>query len=339
MSQVTQKDIANALNLSRVTVTKALKDHPDIAFETKLKIKEKARELGYYPDHIARSLSTRRTNIIGVIIPKIAHSFFASSVEHIYKAASSQGFDIIPMISFEDYEVEKRHIESLLSFRVDGLIVDISENITDGQMYEAVQKRGIPLVFFDRALNNPGFNRVVVNDREASFKAVEFAIKQGYKNIAHFAGYHNISIGQDRYLGFCDALRYYGITKKDCWVIEGGFTNESGYCGFKKLLKTGKLPELLFAVNDSVATGIYDAAKEHGIKIPDQLGVIGFGDLEHSQLLDPPLTSVHMPIEQLAKKSVELLVDQILGRESQIPKEIVLQAELKVRNSTKNILD
>ena len=335
MAQVTQKDIAKALNLSRVTVTKALKDHPDIAEETKAKIKQLAEELGYTPNYIARSLSLKRTNVIGVIVPKIAHSFFASSIEFIYKAASLKGFDIIPMISFEDFELEKKHIESLLAFRVDGLLVDTSQNIDDASIYHKVRNKGIPLVFFDRALEDNRFSRVTVNDHGAALRAVEFAIQQGYTKIAHFSGNKYVSIGKDRYEGYCEALKKYGLQQKDDWLIEGGFTSEYGYNGLKELVKKKSMPELIFTVNDSVAVGVYEAAKELSLKIPDNIGVIGFGDIEHSQLLNPPLTSVHMPIDQIASEAVNLLVNEILGEEPGDAKEIILPTELKIRGSTR----
>ncbi len=334
MTQVTQKDIADKLRLSRVTVTKALKDHPDIAAETIAKVKKAAEEMGYTPNFIARSLSSKRTHVIGVIVPKIAHSFFASAIEAIYDSAKKNGFETIPMISFEESDRDVNNIETLLSMRVDGLLVDISQDTVSTEIYHRIREKKVPLVFFDRYLPEGGFTCVTVNDKEAAFEAVEFMIRQGYKRIFHFAGFPNISIGRDRCAGYSEALRSNKIPARKDWIIVGGLTQQSGYEHFLGLVESGKeLPEAIFTVNDSVAHGIYQAAAKTGIRIPQDIGIVGFGDLEHSQLMRPPLTSVSMPIEQIAVKAVELLVEKILKPHEAEARHIVLPAVLMIRES------
>ncbi|MBE91200.1 MAG: LacI family transcriptional regulator [Rhodospirillaceae bacterium] len=330
---VTQKDIADALGISRVTVTKALKDHPDIAEGTIKRIKDMAKELGYYPNFIASSLSSKRSNLIGAIFPKINHSFFSNAIESVYKAATERGFEILPMISFEDASREIRMVATLLSMRVAGIIVAISQGTKSNEIYKNAKKLGVPVVFLDRTLKDESFSSVTINDYKAAYDVIEYAISIGYKKIAYLAGYSHINIGIDRCNGFKAALEGNGISINPAWIIEGGFTPEFGYEGLKKLSNASEMPELIFAVNDSVAHGIYKAADELSIKIPDDLGVIGCGDIEHSQLLSPPLTSVHMPIESMACKAVEVLIDEINNPGVSECQHLVNETEIRIRES------
>jgi len=331
--QVTQKEIAVALSLSRATITKALKDHPDIAADTVKRVKGLAKSLGYTPNYIARSLSSRQTNLIGVIFPKISHSLFSTAIESVYESVSERGFEIIPMISFEDTSRDKRIMETLMSMRVAGIIADISQDTQNNELYETAKKSGVPVIFLDRAIEDGSFSRVTVNDYESAFDVINYVISIGYTKIAHFAGLNRINIGKNRCNGYKDALKQNGIPVNPDWIYEGGFTADFGYVGLKKLLNSNEMPEMIFAVNDSVAHGIYKAAKELNIRISEDLGVIGFGDIEHSQLLTPPLASVHIPIESMAQKAVELLFDEIASPNDTEPQHLAFKTEIKIRKS------
>ena len=237
------------------------------------------------------------------------------------------------MISFEDASRDVRMVKTLMSLRVAGIIADISQDTKSNEIYKNAKKRGIPVVFLDRALKDESFSRVTINDYKAVYDVIDYAISIGYKKIAHLAGYSHINIGIDRCNGFKAALEGNGIPINPAWIIEGGFTPDFGYDGLKKLLNSTEMPELIFAVNDSVAHGIYDAVKELDIKIPEDLGIIGFGDIEHSQLLTPPLTSVHMPIESMAHKAVEVLVDEINNPGVSEHQQLVFETEMRIRQS------
>jgi len=236
-------------------------------------------------------------------------------------------------VRLEDKENEIKNIQTLLSMRVDGIIVDVSQDTKDEEIYEMVRSRNVPLVFFDRVIENPHFSSVRVNDRKAAYQAVEYAIKQGYKRLAHLGGYSNISIGKDRCAGFLDALKNYGIPMKKEWIIEGGLVREHGYRDTRILFQGEEKPDFIFAVNDLVAQGVYDAAKEFDVRIPEDLGVIGFGDIEIGELLVPSLTTMHMPIEKMAQKAVELLIGEIESPDKEEKQQIVFQSEIKIRES------
>lgn len=330
---VSQKDIAAALNLSRVTVNKALNNDHDIATNTRELVREKAREMGYIPDMIGRSLSSKKTYTIGVVLPKIAHSFFSKSIEYMYEAAQHQGYNIIPMISFEKTENELKNIETLLSMRVDGIIIDPATNTTDYAIFNTVQKRNTPMVFFDRYPVKLKENAVVGNDFTMAKKATQLAIDQGCKKIVHFYGPQHISIGNDRLKGFKEALAENGFTWDENMAVASGYTFEDGYQTFKKFMEEGHETDFILAVNDSCAHGIYKAAQEAGKKVPEDFGVIGFGDVEISPLLNPPLTSVKMPLRKMAESAVQLLIDQIENKNRKKSQIIVHDCQIMERKS------
>ena len=332
-SYVTLDDIAKTLNVSKVTASKALRGHPDISEETRRLVKKAALELGYTPNFAARNLSSKRSSTIGVIIPKIAHSFFGSVVEAIYDAAFDNNYDIALTVSQENAEREQRHVETLLGMGVDGIIVSVSQDTKGGAIFQKVLKRKVPLVFIDRVLDIKGTSQVTVDDKGGAFKAVELAIKNGNTKIAHFAGYKNISIGWNRYLGFEDAMRQYKIPVNPKWVIFGGFSEDYGYEGIMKLYRERLLPEFVFAVTYPVALGIYDAVTELGMKIPDDLDVICFGTSNVSRFIKPELSYVQQPTALLGKTAVDLILEQIRKGDERADQSIQLPTELILRDT------
>ena len=267
--QITLKDIADKLKVSKVTVSKALRDHPDISEETKRQIKETAQNMGYKPNYMARNLSTGKSNTIGLVVPKIAHHFFATAIETIYSKAFENGYEIMMTVSQEDANQEITHINTLLSMRVDGLLVSVTEKTKDLEIFNLVKQKKVPLIFFDRVIKGMGFSTVTTDDRDGAYTAVNHAINSGYTKIAHLAGYKYTNIGRERYAGFSDAMNEHKIDINNDWVIEGGFGEEDGYRGFLKLFRSNKIPEVIFTVTFPVAMGVYTAVEELGLKIPD----------------------------------------------------------------------
>jgi LacI family transcriptional regulator len=328
VSQVKLEDIARKLKVSKVTVSKALRGHPDISAETTRKVKKVALDLGYFPNFHARSLSSRRSNTIGVIVPKIAHYFFAPIIEALYDAAFQNNYEIVLTVSGENAEREILHVRTLLSMRVDGLIVSVSRETKDPSVFRNIREMGIPLTFMDRSLDVEGCNQVVADDRGGAFAATEQAINIGYRKIAHFAGYQHINIGKERYLGFESAMKQYGIPIKPQWVVPGGFSEEDGYNGFMKLHESGDLPEFVLAVTFPVALGVYRAAGELGMKIPRDIDLICFGTAGLNQFLAPPMSYVEQPTSELGKKAFLVTLENIRQREQFIPQHIKLPTKL-----------
>ena len=328
---ITLSDIAKKLNVSTVTVSKALRGHPDISQQTVKLIRTTAEEMGYTPNYMARNLSSRKSNTIGLVVPKIAHFFFGSIIESIYDLAFKENYEIILTVSQEDAEREKKHIQTLLSMKVDGIIISISQETKDYEIFDITRKRGVPLVFMDRIPKIPDINTVSVDDRGGAFKAVEHAIKLGYRNIAHFAGYMEINIGYERYHGFQEAMQKYNVPINPDWIFHGGFGENYGYDALMELYRKKNLPDMVFTVTYPVALGVYMAAKELKLKIPDDIDVICFGNAKVQNFLLPSLSCVDQPTNLLAQKSMEILLDNInnpgefVTRNEQINTELILR--------------
>ncbi len=325
---ITLSDIAEKLHVSKVTVSKALRGHPDISTGTAAKIMKLAHELGYTPNFMARNLSSKKSNTIGVVVPKIAHFFFSAVIEAIYDAAFENNYEIILTVSQENAERELRHIQSLLSMRVDGLIISVSQQTTDRLPFDAVKEMGVPLTFMDRVIEGEGFNTVIADDRGGAFAATEQAIKIGYRKIAHLAGYQHTNIGRERYRGFKDALKQYGVPVNPAWVVYGGFSDEDGYRGFMSLYEAGNRPEFVLAVTFPVALGIYRAVEELGMKIPDDIDIIGFGNSGLNRFLSPPMSYVEQPTSELGRKALELTLEHIRKRDGFEPQHLKLPTRL-----------
>ncbi len=325
---ITLKDIAEDLNISKVSVSKALRDHPDIGAETKRLVRETAERLGYVPNYIARNLSSRQSKTIGLVVPKIAHHFFASAIETIYHTAFDNKYEIIMTVSQEKVENELIHLQTLLSMRVDGLIISVTEQTKDISIFETVKKRGIPLVFFDRVVEGLGFSTVTADDEQGTYDAITEVINSGYTKFAHLAGYSYTNIGKNRLNGFRNAMKDNNLKVPEHWVVETGFAEGDGYKGFMKLFRSGELPEVIFTVTYPVALGVILAAQEAGISIPGDLQIVSFGGSIYNRFVTPSISYIDQPSEEIGKKATELLLDEIKNPEMREERHIVVPTKL-----------
>lgn len=325
MKNVRLEDIAKRLNITKVSVSKALRDYPDISVETRRKVKKLAREMGYRPNLQARSLASSKTKTVGVIVPKIAHYFFSPTIEGIYRAAQENGYKVIIGISLEDENLQKEHIESMMDMRVDGLLVSLSEKTTDTEVFENVRQMGIDLVFFDRGITDLGFSYVRVADRIAAKKAVSHLIGLGYRDIAHISGYQASEIGRDRKLGFLDAMGEAGLSVPDSSFVESGFGEEDGYHAMEALLDQRKLPEALFAVTFPVGLGVLQYLQQKNID-PARVQILTFGGSNFNWALKSPFLCSYQPTIELGKKAFSRLLDEMGSDKKQKPKLIEISA-------------
>lgn len=334
---VTLSDIARRLKLSTVTISKALRNHPDISPTTVKLIKSVADEMGYTPNIMARNLSARRSNTIGLVVPKIAHFFFGSIIENIYDVAYANNYETILTVSQENSEREKKQLQTLLAMKVDGIIISISQETNDYSIFEMIERRGVPIVFIDRIpdISMP-HNSVTCDDKGGAFKAIEHAINLGYKKIAHFAGYTHKNIGRDRLQGFVDAMQKHNLEIKSDWIKEGGFGEEYGYKAFMDLYNNNDLPDLIFAVTYPVALGIYEAANEVGLRIPEDVDVICFGNNKRQKYLSPPLSCVDQPTDLLTKAAMDILFENISEGQNYPTKQVLIDTELVLRGTCIN---
>ena len=333
----TMKDIADKIGMSVVTVSKALREHPDISYETTQKINAIAEEMGYIPNYLARNLSARNSRTIGVVVPKIAHYFFGSIIENIYDVAFENNYEILLSVSRENAANEIKHLQTLMSMKVDGIIISITQETKDFEIFDVVNERGIPLLFMDRIPPISGANTVAFDDRKGAFKAVEQMIKVGYRKIGHFAGLDRINIGLQRYLGFEDAMKKYNIPINPEWVIKAGFGEDEGYNSFMKLYSEDNLPDAIFTVTYPVAIGIYKAVKKLNLRIPEDIDVICFGDAKMQELLSPQLSCIEQPTDQIAKLSMEILLDNIRSKQNGFtPRNKIIGTDLILRETCTN---
>lgn len=325
--RVTLSDIAERLNLTKVSISKALRDHPDISEKTKELVKKTAHEMGYAPNRLARSLTLDRTGTLGVIIPKISHNFFADALDGINEVALQNDYEIVLCVSEENDELEARHLRTLLSMQVDGLLVSISEDTTSPDAFINMQKQGLPLVFFDRSIDGIEASHVTVDDRGGAYAAVSHAIENGCERIAHVAGFSHIGIGRDRRLGYEEALRDHGFEVDDDLIVEGGFSEKHGYHGCKELLQRGAAPDAIFAVTFPVALGIDDAIRETDPSLYEEITIYSFGQHGLNRFFKHPHVSVCQPARELGEKATSVLIEEIENPELE-PRDIVLSTHV-----------
>lgn len=332
-SPVTQQDIAAKIGVSRITVSKALRDHPDISIVMKKKVTDTAKKMGYIPNLIATQLNSRKTFTIGIVVPDLENSFFSYVVDSMIDCAAENQYHVILTVSREKEDVERKNIENLIGMRVDGLLVCNSQETKDTTIYSQIKKMNIPLVFFDRVVKDTGFSSVVFDDRKGAISSLDMVFKAGYTRIAHFAGYSGINIGKERLEGYKTSLKKHGIEIRKNWITEGGFELIDGQNAFRRLLALGDLPEIIFTVNDRVALGVYMAAREAGLKIPSDIGVMGYGFYETTDIFNPPLAVINQDPRKMGNMAAQLLIDTIRKEEKSKPVKILIDEEFLWKES------
>lgn len=334
-TQVTIKDIAKALNISISTVSRALQDHPDISKKTKERVNNYAKEHHYKPNAIALSLKNQRTNIIGVIVPEIVHHFFSSVFAGIEDTANKHGFSVIVCQTTEDYEKEVKNVETLESARVCGILASVSKSTTDFSHFKDIMEANIPLVFFDRICPELKTDRVITDDYNGAFTAVEHLIKVGCKRIAFCSAPSNMEISKNRQNGYTDALRTYSLPIDNDLIFECD-TREKAMKLIPDVLAKENRPDGFFAINDDTASGIIYAIKHYGLSVPEDISVCGFGDGVIARTCDPALTTVEQNGYDMGVKACTLLLNRI--KNGNCMKEVnhsVIRTNLVIRESTK----
>lgn len=332
--RVTIKQIADELNVSLMTVSRALNHYPNVDERTRERVLETARRLGYFPNDIAKSLVKRKTETIGVVVPEITHSFFPEAIRGIEEETYGANYNLMLTHSAEDAQREVSAIETLASKRVDGILISVAATQTDRDIYHQVMKLGIKMVFFDRCVYDVGASCVSIDDENSAKKITEHLIKLGYTKIAHLCGPPVVSIGKARMEGYKKALRKHKLDFKPEWIAESGFHESGGYGAMMDLLSLDKkdIPQAVVAVNDPAAFGAMKAIYEKGLKIPDDIAIVGFSDDIRSDLMPSPLTTVHQPAYEVGKAAAFKLIKHIENK-SENREDIVINTEIMIRES------
>lgn len=311
-ANITIKDLAKELGISPSTISRALKDHPDISPETKRVVKALAEKLNYRPNLLAQGLRNSKTNTIGVIIPEFIHFFFSTIVSGIEDIAYSKGYNVILCQSAETYEREVTDTRALWNSRVDGMLVSISKETTKYDHFRELLNEGLPMVFFDRVSKELDASQVIVDDYMGAFNAVEHLISKGSKKIVHLAGPKNLEISKNRLNGYKDCLKKYNIKFDENLVVrcpEGTYEESKRFTNI--LLNNIKGIDGVFGCNDMAALGAILAVKEKGIKIPEQVKIIGFSDWQLSNLIEPRLSTVSQAGFEMGQAAASILIDEI----------------------------
>ncbi|AKQ45738.1 LacI family transcriptional regulator [Rufibacter radiotolerans] len=342
MSRTTIHDIAKELNTSPSTVSKALNDHPSISAATKKLIKETAQNLNYRQNRLASSLRSGRTNIIGILIPSSDIGFFGAVVHGIEKVARANGYNILLFQSNETGEYEVEGVETLLQTSVDGIIASIAKDTPNLDHFYYVKKRKVPLVLFDRTKDELGAPSVVVDDYKGAFMATEHLIQQGYTQIAHISGPQHIKIFNDRLCGYVDALKMNNMEVDEDLIQYGRNSIESGRFSAERLLSRNKGMDAIFAVEDFTALGALQYFKQEGIKMPGEIGMIGFGNESFSPYVTPSLSTIDQQPARMGEEAFTLFLEAMAKKaagteETELvtePKKIILDPVLIVRESS-----
>lgn len=333
--EITIHDIAKKLNIAASTVSRALKDNPLISEATRKKIKKAAAEMGYRPNIMAANFRTKRTNTIGVIVPLINRHFFSSVISGIEDIAYEQGFAVTISQSNDNFEKENKIAHTLFANRVDGLILSIGMETKNTDHLKLFTDRNIPLVFFDRIVEKIAAHKIVVDDFGGGLKATQHLIDQGAKRIAHIGGPLNLKIYKNRQDGYCKALKNAGLPIDNSIIIHNSLTRKDGTEAIKKLLLNETKPDAIFCANDTTALSTIIYLQENGIKIPEDIAIVGFSNEPFSEVVTPSISTIQQPGFEMGKKAAELIISQILSKEKQtVFQTITMPTELIIRTSS-----
>lgn len=331
--QVTLRDLATKLRLSTSTVSRALRNVQDISPETKKQVLALATELNYEPNLIAKSLVNKKTKVIGVILPVIASRYFANALSGMMEVANAKGYHIMFCQSDECPQKEELSIRKLISIRVDGILISISKDTSNKEPFVMLQQKGIPVVFFDRALEHIAATKVTVDQHQGAYLAVEHLIKRGCERIAHLAGPKHLSIATERLNGYLHALRDYKLDVNENYILHCECFQENALENIKMLFAMDQKPDAVFAVNDSSAIICIKYLQTLGYQVPGDVAVVGYNNDPTSEVVSPALTTVMQPSFEVGKLATEFLISEVEDNTRPF-NEMVLPPELKVRNSS-----
>lgn len=334
-TQVTIKDIAKILGISISTVSRALKNHPDISTDTKNEVQALAKKLNYTPNTIALSLRNKKTFLIGIVIPEIIHHFFSCVISGIEQVANRNGYNVVIFQTNESYEREVSVCQTILNSRIDGVLISMSKATRDVEHFRELQQADIPMVFFDRICGDLDTDRVVVDDFKGAYAAVEHLISVGCKRIAHLSAPQTMQIAQKRQMGYIQALRDYRLPIDESLIIPCDNKEDAMIVG-KQLMQLEERPDGIFAVNDLTAAGAMYAIKRLGYRVPEDIAISGFTDGIVSTLTDPTLTTVEQHGDKMGEIAAELLLRRIQAGETPLETVTkVIKTNLIVRESTR----
>ena len=331
--QVTIKDIARHLNISVATVSRAMRDMPDIKPKTRETVLKLAKEWDYQPNILATSLVKSRTKTIGVIVPDLAYHFFASVVKGIEEEAITRGYSLLLTQTSELYERELTNVQNLSRGQVEGFIISLSQETTDYEHLKRLQRKGIPLVFFDRDAADIDVSKVMVDNVGAAYEATKHLIENGCKRIAFLAGPINVTVSNQRQTGYENALKDSNLQIDETLIVHGSYDLQQVMELTNYLIDLPNPPDGLVVVSDRLAIGAMSALRAKNITVPDDMAIVSFNDEPICTIVTPTLTSVSQPTMEMGRMAMSLLINQI--EKEGTPSEVkIFKTGLKIRESS-----
>ncbi|MFH6991743.1 LacI family DNA-binding transcriptional regulator [Flavobacterium sp. FlaQc-48] len=333
--QITIVDIATELNMSKSTVSRALNGHANVSPQAREAVLALAKKLDYQKNMLAIGLIRKKTNNIGIIVPEFSSSYFPQLIIGAQQAAKLAGYNTVFSQSNENYETEVANTKVMLANQVDGILISLTKETKNYDHLRVFERKGIPIVFFNRVCSEMPVPKVIVDDFEGAFNAVEYLIESGRKRIAHLAGPPSLLISSRRLDGYKAALKKHNIPIDEELIISYDLEISKVNTYVNQLLDLKTPPDAIFAVNDPTAIEAMGTIKKRGLHIPRQIAVVGFSNDYASGLIAPSLTTVAQPISEIGRTAAELLIEQI-GRDVKDWKAVtkVLKTHLIIREST-----
>lgn len=332
---ITIYDIADKLKLSGATVSRALTDSPLVNAKTKKKIKQAALDLGYQQNNFASNLRKQKSHTIGVIIHELKSSFTTSVLAGIEKITTEAGYDLIIAHSSESKEKEIANAYNLFHKRVDGLIASLSFETENLDHFQEFSKKGIPIIFFDRVEENLEYTKVIIDNYKAGYQATNHLIEQGCKRIILVTGNLKRNVYNNRFKGYRDALVEAGLKMPKELLFIRDLSEQTGYDVANQILKMNPLPDAAFITNDFTASICMKTLKQHGIKIPEEIAIVGFNNDSISKIVEPSLTTINYPGTLMGEVAATNLISHISGNtDLKQMNTIIINSELIIRESS-----
>jgi len=337
MSNVTApvrlKDIATDLDVSVMTVSKVVRGCADVGAEMRSRVLARVKEVNYQPNWVARSLAARRTFIVGLIVPDLMHSFFAEIAKGVSGAIRPLGYDVVICNSEEDCAFERSEVDRLLARQVDGLMLASAQPPSSGELFARIEARGVPYVLIDRQIASAHAPYVGADDAAIGRMGVRHLLERGCRCIAHIAG-PPLAPGLGRLRGYREALTAAGISVPDSYVVHAT-DDASGYQAARRLLELELRPDAIFGYNDPTAAGAMKAILEAGLRIPEEIKVMGVGNVHYSDLLRVPLSTIDQSSAAIGRQAAEILVKAIGSKRRRVCKPVLITPALIARESTR----
>jgi LacI family transcriptional regulator len=333
--EVTIYDLADKLNISIATVSRALKDDPVVSKKTKKKIFDLAEKMGYRSNHFARNLRKQQTNTIGIIIHELNSNFITSVLAGVEKVTTEAGYDLIIAHSSESYAKEAANAKNLFHKRVDGLIASLSFDTTDMEHFRRFVDKGVPVIFFDRVEQTNDNTVVIIDNYKCGYQATQHLIEQGCKRVVHVTASLKRNVYSERYRGYRDALFDHGISFDDSLLLIKDLSEKAGIESAMHMLRMKSKPDGAFITNDFVAAVCMRTLKENGIVIPDDIAIVGFNNDAIGKLIEPALSTINYPGRDVGEIAARNLINHLKGISNiQHTNTIIVSSDLIIRKSS-----